>query len=133
MFFTVDCGRSKISVSTSQGVRHRCFLELMVALTYLWHRPPGGPSSTFLALMVGAHISLAPPPRGFTIDIFCVDGECFRTSGTASQGPTVNIFSFTGERSWTSGTTSQGACSQHFLTLMVVPPDLCQHPPRAHP
>jgi hypothetical protein len=86
MFFSVDSGRSWISVSTSQGGHHRCFLALMVCAHRSLAPPPGGPPSIFLALMVGAPGPPKVPPRGPTIDIFCVDGECFRTSSTASQG-----------------------------------------------
>jgi hypothetical protein len=96
MFFNVDGGCSRISVSTSQGARRRCFLALMVdapGSTAL--APPRGPPLTFLsvdserswisssdtsqgvrhlrflALMVGAPGSPAPtPPRGSAVDVF---------------------------------------------------------------
>jgi hypothetical protein len=43
--FYVDGGRSQISISTSQGVLHRCFLALMVgALGSLASAPPRRPT-----------------------------------------------------------------------------------------
>jgi hypothetical protein len=47
MFLSIDGGRSRISITASQG----------------------GPQLTFLALMLGAPRSLAPPPKGPTVDV----------------------------------------------------------------
>jgi hypothetical protein len=79
---------------------------------------------------MGAPGSLALPPRGAAVDVFCVDGGRSRISGTASQGvsstflalmvdvlgflvspprePTVNVFCVDGGRSRISGITFQG-------------------------
>jgi hypothetical protein len=108
--FYVDGGRSRISVSTSQGARCRHFLALVLgapespALT-----PPRGSTvnvfyvdgghsrisvsthqwahhQRFFLLMVGALGSPAPPPRGPTADVLQLCGSSFHTSGNASQG-----------------------------------------------
>jgi hypothetical protein len=84
--FCVDGGRSRISITASQGAHHRRFLVLMVGPFGSLTSPPRGPSLVFLALMVGAPGSLAPPPRGPTIDVFCIDGGCSRIFCIASQG-----------------------------------------------
>jgi hypothetical protein len=67
--FYVDGGRSRISISTTQGARRRRFLALMVlAPVSPAPAPPGGPPSTFFTLMVGAAESPSPPPRGSAVD-----------------------------------------------------------------
>jgi hypothetical protein len=48
MFLSIDGGRSRISITASQG---------------------GGPQLTFIALMLGAPRSLASPPKGPTVDV----------------------------------------------------------------
>jgi hypothetical protein len=64
--FSVDGGRSRISSSvTSQGVRRRRFLALMVGA-------PGSPASA--------------PPRGAVIDVFYVDGGRSQIFVSTSQG-----------------------------------------------
>jgi hypothetical protein len=40
----------------------------------------------FFALMLGAPRSPTVPPRGATIDLFCIDGGRSEVSSTASQG-----------------------------------------------
>jgi hypothetical protein len=42
--------------------------------------------------MVGAHGSPSSPPRGATVDVFCIDGGRYRISVTPSQGSTVDVF-----------------------------------------
>jgi hypothetical protein len=55
MFSSVDVGRSRISVSTSQGGRCRHFLVLMVgAPGFSGSTSQGAYHRRFLALMVGA-------------------------------------------------------------------------------
>jgi hypothetical protein len=67
--FYVDGGCSCISISTSQGVRHR----------------------RFLALMVGAPGSIAPaPPRELIIDVLQLGDSRSQTFGNASQGATMS-------------------------------------------
>jgi hypothetical protein len=56
---------------------------------------------------------------GPAVDVFCVDGGHFRTSGITSQGATVDVFCVDGGLSWISGTASQGDPHQYFLALMV--------------
>jgi hypothetical protein len=53
-------------------------------LSDLQHHLLGGPPSMFFTLMVGAPGSPAPSPRGPTINIFHVNGECSRIFGIAS-------------------------------------------------
>jgi hypothetical protein len=62
----------------------------------------------FLALMVDALGSPAPPPRGPAVDISNVDGGC----------------------SWISGTASPGGPLLTFLMLMVGVPRSPAPPPR---
>jgi hypothetical protein len=63
--FYIDGGYSQISISTSQGARHQCFL----------------------ALMVGASRSTAmTPPREPDVNVFYVDGGCSWISISTSQG-----------------------------------------------
>jgi hypothetical protein len=44
MFFNIDGGCSQISVSTSQGVHHRCFLALMVGALRFFVSTSQGPA-----------------------------------------------------------------------------------------
>jgi hypothetical protein len=74
MFFIIDHGHSRISVSTSQGAHHQCFFALMVGTPGYRALPPRGPPSMFFALMVGAPGSLALPLRGPTIVVFRING-----------------------------------------------------------
>jgi hypothetical protein len=54
------------------------------------------------------------PPRGPTINVFCVDGDHSQTSGTASQGHAVDVFCVDGGCFWTFGTAFQEACRRRF-------------------
>jgi hypothetical protein len=86
--FSIDGGRSRISVSTSQGSRRRHFLVLMMGA-------PGSPSALSRGArhrMLCAHGSPAPPPRVPAINVFSIDGGCSRTSGTASPGARHRCF-----------------------------------------
>jgi hypothetical protein len=83
--FYIDGGHSWISVSTSQGACHRCFLALMLGAPRSPTPPPTGPVvDIFLELMVGTPESPAPPPRDPPSTFFSVDGERFWISGTAA-------------------------------------------------
>jgi hypothetical protein len=70
MFFALMVGAIGIA---SHGASRRCFLRWWWVLLDLRQHLPGGLPSMFLALMVGAPGSLAPPPRGPTIDVFHID------------------------------------------------------------
>jgi hypothetical protein len=70
MFFYVDGGCSRISVSTSQGAHRRYFYidggysRISISTSQGAHR------RCFLALMVGPLGSTAPiPPKGLVIDV----------------------------------------------------------------
>jgi hypothetical protein len=65
----VDGGHAQTFGTASQGVRYRCFLALMVALSDLQHHLLWGPPLSFLVLVAGAPRSPAPPPRGPVVDI----------------------------------------------------------------
>jgi hypothetical protein len=88
--------------------------------------------------MMGAPGPPALPPKGPTIEVFCLDGGSSQTSETASQGvhrgyffmlmvgapgpqapprrgAIINVFCVDGDRSWTSNITSQGAHHRRFL------------------
>jgi hypothetical protein len=74
MFLSVDDGRCRIySSGTTQGVRRRCFIALMVDT-------PGSIASA--------------PPREPTVDIFYVDGGCSYISVSTSQGARHRRFSY---------------------------------------
>jgi hypothetical protein len=95
--------------------------------------PPRGPEglpSTLFTPMVSALGPLAMPPRGPTVDVFCIDGGRSLISDIASQGATVNIFCVDGGHSRIFGTASQGSTVNIFLALMVGAPGSPASPPR---
>jgi hypothetical protein len=112
-----------------------------------------GSLSTFFALMVGTPGSPTSPPRGFAIDVSCIDDARSQISVITSQGgppstylalmvsapgpptppprgPTSMFLSVDGECSRIPGITSQGARHQHFLALMVDAPESSTPPTR---
>jgi hypothetical protein len=107
--FFIDCGRSRISVTASQGGPPLTFFALIMGapgspspplrgptidvfciewwvLPDLHHRLPGEPPSMFFALMVDATESLSPPPRGPPLMFFALYDGCSRIFKIASQG-----------------------------------------------
>jgi hypothetical protein len=59
--------------------------------------------------MVGAPGSPSPPPRGPTINIFCVDGGRLWISGTTTFGVVADLLQLSVRRSQALGNASQGA------------------------
>jgi hypothetical protein len=95
--------------------------------------PPRGPRPTFdifLALMVGATGSPAPPPGGPPSTFISVDDERSRISVSTSQGVAVSIFNVDGGHSRISDTASQWAHRRRFLMLMMDVPRSLSAPPR---
>jgi hypothetical protein len=141
MFFYVDSGHSRISVSTRQEAHCRRFLALMVgAPGCTVPAPPRGPAidvfyiygghsrisvSTrhgacrrcFLALMVGALRCTAPAPHRGPPSTFVslVVGAPGCTTPAPPRGPTFDVCFIDGGFSRISDNTSQGACHQCFL------------------
>jgi hypothetical protein len=105
----VDGGRSGTSDIVSQGGRRRHFFVLMVSALGSLTSLPRGALSTFYLLMVGAPKPPTPPPRGSTVNVFCVDGGRSQISDAASQGGgAIDVFCIDRVRSWISDIASQG-------------------------
>jgi hypothetical protein len=122
-FLSIDGGRSWISSSdTSQGVRHRHFLALMVDALGSPALPPRGSAVDVYYDDVGAPRSWLAPTRGPAVNIFYVDGGCSRISISTRQGGCYLCFlalMVYAPRS-TAPASPRGTRHQHFLALMVV-------------
>jgi hypothetical protein len=93
--------------------------------------PARGPTVD-VVLMVGAPGSIAPaPPREPVVDVFYVDGGCFRISISTRQGPRRRHSVDGGRYRNNSSGTSQGARRRRFLALMLgTPRSTAPAPPR---
>jgi hypothetical protein len=84
--------------------------------------PTRGPTVD-VVLMVGAPGSTAlAPPRESVVDVFYVDGGCFRISISTRQGPRCRHSVDGGRYRNNSSDTSQGDRRRRFLALMVGTP-----------
>jgi hypothetical protein len=141
MFFNIDGGCSRNSVSARQGPHRRCFLVLMVGAPGSPAPPPpkraavddfyvddvcsrifvstfqGAHHRRFLALMMGAPGSPSAPVRCLPSTFLCVDGGAPGSPALSPKGPATNVLQLTGSRSQTSGNASHGATmSRTFLS-----------------
>jgi hypothetical protein len=68
----------------------------------------------FLALMVDAPGSLAPPPKGPVVDVFTLIVGAPGSPTAPLMGLVVNVFCIDGGYSWISDSTAQGVHCRHF-------------------
>jgi hypothetical protein len=108
------------------GARHQHSFHQWWVLPDLRCRLPRGAPSTIFASMVGAPGSLASPPRGPAIDIFCVNRGRSRIFNTGSEGPLFH--------QWWALPSLQHRIPvgppSTFLTSMVGAPRSSASPPR---